>query len=248
MQWRRRSLLATGRFVSLGPCGQELGTTLPDAYDTCWNARRESFRQTPLYTAFRQRIATPAGADRRHDPHENRQLSWSYVLARRSSSATTPANQPVGLVASTVTTLTARYVGTYRRPSASEQAAPYAASPDDASATRSSEWRDYLKLCPAHTESPIVAFERRPGFEVPRLRYGDELARRDDQRFQRQVRAAGVDPAKSLAHFDFAAVPALNRTLVLDLATGSFVTHAQNVLLCGPPGPPPARRPARRAC
>src|SRR4051794_41302039 len=27
----------------------------------------------------------------------------------------------------------------------------------------------------------------------------DELARRDDQRFQRQVRAAGVDPTKSLA-------------------------------------------------
>jgi len=64
----------------------------------------------------------------------------------------------------------------------------------------------------------------------------DELARRDDKRFQRHVSAAGVDPTKSLAHFDFAAVPALNRTLVLELATCSFITHAQNVLLCGPTG------------
>jgi DNA replication protein DnaC len=64
----------------------------------------------------------------------------------------------------------------------------------------------------------------------------DELARRDEKRFQRHVSAAGVDPTKSLAHFDFAAVPALNRTLVLELATCSFLTHAQNVLLCGPTG------------
>jgi DNA replication protein DnaC len=64
----------------------------------------------------------------------------------------------------------------------------------------------------------------------------DELERRDQQRLQRRVTEAGVDPAKTLAPFDFAAVPALNRTLVLDLATCSFVSRAENVLLCGPTG------------
>ena len=64
----------------------------------------------------------------------------------------------------------------------------------------------------------------------------DELERRDQQRLQRRVTEAGVDPAKTLAQFDFAAVPALNRTLVLDLATCSFVSRAENVLLCGPTG------------
>jgi DNA replication protein DnaC len=64
----------------------------------------------------------------------------------------------------------------------------------------------------------------------------DELERRDQQRLKRRVSEAGVDPAKTLAQFDFAAVPALNRTVVLELGTGGFVSRAENVLVCGPTG------------
>jgi DNA replication protein DnaC len=52
----------------------------------------------------------------------------------------------------------------------------------------------------------------------------------------RRVTASGVDPAKTLASFDFSAVPGLNRTLVADLAAGAFVARAQNVILAGPTG------------
>lgn len=64
----------------------------------------------------------------------------------------------------------------------------------------------------------------------------DELERRDQQRLKRRVSEAGVDSAKTLAQFDFAAVPALNRTVVLELGTCGFVSRAENVLVCGPTG------------
>jgi DNA replication protein DnaC len=64
----------------------------------------------------------------------------------------------------------------------------------------------------------------------------DELERREQGRLKRRVTEAGVDPARTLAQFDFAAVPSLNRTLVFDLASCAFVARADNVLLCGPTG------------
>jgi DNA replication protein DnaC len=64
----------------------------------------------------------------------------------------------------------------------------------------------------------------------------DELERRAQHRLERRVSEAGVDPIKALAQFDFAAVPALNRSLVLELATCGFIARAENVLLCGPTG------------
>ncbi|HYU18751.1 MAG TPA: IS21-like element helper ATPase IstB [Chloroflexota bacterium] len=64
----------------------------------------------------------------------------------------------------------------------------------------------------------------------------DELERRDQARLKRRVAEAGVEPTKTLAQFDFSAVPQLNRTLVLDLASCAFVARTQNVLLSGPTG------------
>ncbi len=64
----------------------------------------------------------------------------------------------------------------------------------------------------------------------------DELERRQQGRLQRAVAESAVDPAKTLALFDFGAVPQLNRGLVRELATCSFLGRAENVLLCGPTG------------
>jgi len=64
----------------------------------------------------------------------------------------------------------------------------------------------------------------------------DELERRDQNRLRRLVTEAGIDPSKSMAQFDFAAAPQVNRTLVMELADCTFVHRAENVLLSGPTG------------
>lgn len=64
----------------------------------------------------------------------------------------------------------------------------------------------------------------------------DELERRQGTRLKRSLAESGIDQAKTLAQFDFLAVPQLNRSLVLELANCGFVTRAENVLVCGPTG------------
>jgi DNA replication protein DnaC len=62
----------------------------------------------------------------------------------------------------------------------------------------------------------------------------DELERRDQTRLARRVAEAGVDPTRTVASFDFAAVPQLDRTRFSDLATAAFVPRAENIILAGP--------------
>jgi hypothetical protein len=64
----------------------------------------------------------------------------------------------------------------------------------------------------------------------------DELERRDQTRLARLVSEAGIDPGKTLAQFDFASAPQVNRTLVMELATCTFLHRAENVLFSGPTG------------
>jgi DNA replication protein DnaC len=64
----------------------------------------------------------------------------------------------------------------------------------------------------------------------------DELERREQTRLSRHIAEAGVDPTKTFASFDFAAVPDLDRSRLGDLATAAFVPRAENVILAGPSG------------
>jgi DNA replication protein DnaC len=64
----------------------------------------------------------------------------------------------------------------------------------------------------------------------------DELERRNQQRLAYRLTQSGCNALKTLAHFDFSAQPGLNRTLINDLATCSFVSRHENILLCGPTG------------
>jgi len=64
----------------------------------------------------------------------------------------------------------------------------------------------------------------------------DELERRSQQRLARRLVHSGCDSRKTLAHFDFSAAPAVNRSLITDLATCAFVARHENVLFCGPTG------------
>ena len=64
----------------------------------------------------------------------------------------------------------------------------------------------------------------------------DELERRNQMRLTRHLKKSGCNQQKSLAHFDFSAAPAINRTLVRELSTCTFIHRHENVLLCGPTG------------
>lgn len=64
----------------------------------------------------------------------------------------------------------------------------------------------------------------------------DEIERRTNNSLKLKLAQSGLDPSKTLGHFDFAAAPQLNRSLVTELATCAFVARAENLLLCGPTG------------
>jgi DNA replication protein DnaC len=68
------------------------------------------------------------------------------------------------------------------------------------------------------------------------LMLDDELERRSQTRFSHALAESGIEAGKTLAQFDFSAVPQLNRSLIHELATAAFVGRAENILLCGPTG------------
>ena len=64
----------------------------------------------------------------------------------------------------------------------------------------------------------------------------DEVARREQKKFNLRVRRAGFRSHKTIEQFDFGFIPKLNQTLIQDLATCRFVTERANVLIAGPCG------------
>jgi DNA replication protein DnaC len=81
------------------------------------------------------------------------------------------------------------------------------------------------------------AIERQLGpTEFLALLLDDELERRSQTRLARRLAQSGCDSHKTLADFDFSAAPGINRPLIQDLATCTFVSRHENVLLCGPTG------------
>jgi len=65
----------------------------------------------------------------------------------------------------------------------------------------------------------------------------DELQRRQDRLLERRIKQARFrDRGKSLDGFDFTFNPKIDRALVFELATGRFITRAEDSLFLGPPG------------
>jgi len=65
----------------------------------------------------------------------------------------------------------------------------------------------------------------------------DELTRRSGRLLERRRKQAGFrDSDKTLDNFDFQFNPKLNRSLVFDLATGSFIDRREDALFLGPGG------------
>jgi DNA replication protein DnaC len=64
----------------------------------------------------------------------------------------------------------------------------------------------------------------------------DEVARRDQKKYELRFRRASFRGEKTLENFDFAFNPKINQALVLDLATGRFIDEKACVLIAGPCG------------
>src|SRR4051794_31502627 len=60
-----------------------------------------------------------------------------------------------------------------------------------------------------------------------------ELIEREQRMVERRIRAAHFPTVKSLDSFDFLAIPALNKALVLELARGDYIERRENVIALG---------------
>jgi DNA replication protein DnaC len=65
----------------------------------------------------------------------------------------------------------------------------------------------------------------------------DELTRRGDRLLERRRKQAGFrDPQKTLDNFDFNFNKKMNRSLIFELATATFIARREDALFLGPPG------------
>ena len=64
----------------------------------------------------------------------------------------------------------------------------------------------------------------------------DEIARRDNKKLATRMRRASFRAKKTIHGFEFDRHPELNRALVQDLATGSYIREKVPVLIAGPVG------------
>ena len=71
--------------------------------------------------------------------------------------------------------------------------------------------------------------ESMPPIDLISCLISDELTRRSDRLLERRRKHAGFrDVQKTLDNFDFAFNPKMNRSLVFDLATGTFITRRED--------------------
>src|ERR1700720_3327664 len=63
-----------------------------------------------------------------------------------------------------------------------------------------------------------------------------ELIERERRMIERRIKEARFPAGKSLDSFDFAAIPSLNKILVLELARSEYVTRRENIIAVGNSG------------
>lgn len=64
----------------------------------------------------------------------------------------------------------------------------------------------------------------------------DEVERRAQKQLALRLRRSTVNSTKTLEGFDFSFNPGVNRQAVLALASGDYIRHKRNLLICGPTG------------
>lgn len=63
-----------------------------------------------------------------------------------------------------------------------------------------------------------------------------ELAAREERRVKTALRLSNLPTGQTLADFDFALQPAVERSRIETLATGAWIRSAESLLIQGPPG------------
>jgi DNA replication protein DnaC len=64
----------------------------------------------------------------------------------------------------------------------------------------------------------------------------DEVARREQKKFNLRIRRAGFRSQKTIEQFDFAFNPSINRAFIQELASARFINEPANLLIAGPCG------------
>jgi DNA replication protein DnaC len=98
----------------------------------------------------------------------------------------------------------------------------------------------YLKLTAAAEQLPAAlkdAEKTKPGYtQFLSDLLGVEVTATEERRLAGRMRMAGFPSTKTLEEFDFTAQPAIDESLVRELATLRFIAEKANALLIGPPG------------
>jgi DNA replication protein DnaC len=98
----------------------------------------------------------------------------------------------------------------------------------------------YLKLSAAAEQLPGAleqAEKAKPGYtQFLTDLLAVEVMATEERRLAGRLRLAGFPSTKTLEEFDFAAQPAIDESLVRELATLRFIEEKANALLIGPPG------------
>lgn len=130
---------------------------------SCWNSRRESLHQPPLYSQLRELTHDP----RSFDDYLNNLLSWSYtVISNDSRFVSSSRNDDASH-------LTTKAFGVFRWGKEKQQ---FFDSALDTDAPEDHCYIDYLKLCPASYPRAAELWARRePGFILPPMPHGTPL-------------------------------------------------------------------------
>ena len=158
--WKISLLNTCPHIHSFAPCGGIQGDTTPCC--SCWNSRRESLQEPPLYSLLRKRTGDP----RSFDTYSNNLLSWSYSSLERTNEL-----QPQPLNNGHIAT---RTIGLFRQKDTRE----WSPVPADLDGRNEPATKEYIKLCPLTAGiagAQVLLAERAPGFIMPRVAHGSAI-------------------------------------------------------------------------
>lgn len=161
--WRKSLQQKNKQVKTLAPCGQEYNDLSQCHCDSCWNARRESIFQSPLYRAFREKCSHYITEKRLRsfDEYENYLLSWSYYILKKDE------NQKAKLPEVSLKNNIKRFIGTFANKSTVCLA-------NDGTAF--SSVKEFMKFCPGlGSVCQNLVIERKPGMQCQDLRHGENV-------------------------------------------------------------------------
>lgn len=181
MKWRASFLSNFPEFKCVAPCGNELSHSQNGVCASCWAARRESFHQPPLYLSLRSACEKITGDKRTFDDYDNNLLSWSYTVLQKDERLLEPVpladKQTLKAKGVLSDPTRMRILGKFHKKPNQKSFQPVD-YPVDKDPYRREErlWHEYYKICSLDFPgASFVVLERSQGFQLPRLRFSQEI-------------------------------------------------------------------------